>query len=31
VFPKVNVGMRLGAPYGGGKISSRSFGGKPQG
>lgn len=31
VFPKVNVGIRLGAPYGGGKISSRSFGGKPQG
>jgi hypothetical protein len=31
VFPKVNVGMRLGAPYGGGKVSSRSFGGPPQG
>ena len=26
VFPKISVGMRLGAPYGGGKISSRSFG-----
>jgi hypothetical protein len=26
VFPKINVGMRLGAPYGGGKVSSRSFG-----
>lgn len=26
VFPKVGVGTRLGAPYGGGKISSRSFG-----
>ena len=26
LFPKVTVGMRLGAPYGGGKISSRSFG-----
>jgi hypothetical protein len=26
VFPKVNVGMRLGAPFGGGKVSSRSFG-----
>jgi hypothetical protein len=31
LFPKVNVGMRLGAPYGGGKVSSRSFGGRPQG
>jgi hypothetical protein len=27
VFPKVAVGMRLGAPYGGGKVISRSFGG----
>jgi uncharacterized membrane protein YgcG len=27
VFPRVAVGMRLGAPYGGGKVSSRSFGG----
>lgn len=26
VFPKISVGMRLGAPYGGGKVSSRSFG-----
>lgn len=26
VFPKVTVGTRLGAPYGGGKVSSRSFG-----
>ncbi len=26
VFPKISVGMRLGAPYGGGKISSRNFG-----
>ena len=26
VFPKVSVGTRLGAPCGGGKISSRSFG-----
>lgn len=26
VFPKISVGIRLGAPYGGGKISSRSFG-----
>lgn len=25
VFPEVTVGMRLGAPCGGGKISSRSF------
>lgn len=31
VFPKVTVAMRLGAPYGGGKVSSRSFRGKPQG
>jgi hypothetical protein len=30
VFPKVSVGTRLGAPYGGGKISSRSFG-RPSG
>jgi hypothetical protein len=28
VFPKVHVGTRLGAPYGGGKISARSFGAK---
>lgn len=28
VFPKVHVGTRLGAPYGGGKIRARSFGGK---
>jgi hypothetical protein len=27
-FPDVAVGMRLGAPYGGGKISSQSFGGE---
>lgn len=26
VFPRISVGMRLGAPYGGGKVSSRSFG-----
>jgi len=26
VFPKITVGTRLGAPYGGGKVSSRSFG-----
>lgn len=26
VFPKISVGTRLGAPYGGGKVSSRSFG-----
>lgn len=26
VFPKISVGIRLGAPYGGGKISSRNFG-----
>ncbi len=25
VFPKVSVGIRLGAPYGGGKVSSRTF------
>ena len=31
VFPQVNVGMRLGAPYGGGKISSRSFREPPKG
>lgn len=29
-FPDVVVGMRLGAPYGGGKISSGSFGDGPQ-
>lgn len=29
VFPKVSVGMRLGAPFGGGKIGSRRFGGMP--
>lgn len=28
VFPKVGVGLRLGAPYGGGKISTREFGRK---
>jgi len=27
-FPEVTVGMRLGAPYGGGKISTRTFGGE---
>lgn len=26
IFPKVSVGTRLGAPYGGGKVSSRNFG-----
>jgi hypothetical protein len=26
VFPKAAVGIRLGAPYGGGKVSSRHFG-----
>lgn len=26
IFPKISVGMRLGAPGGGGKLSSRSFG-----
>ena len=26
-FPKVAVSMRLGAPYGGGKVSTREFGG----
>ena len=26
VFPKATVGTRLGAPFGGGKVSSRSFG-----
>lgn len=26
VFPEISVGTRLGAPYGGGKVSSRSFG-----
>lgn len=31
LFPKVQVGTRLGAPYGGGKVSSRNFGGPPQG
>ena len=31
VFPKVTVGMRLGAPCGGGKISSRSFDVLPRG
>lgn len=30
VFPKVSVGMRLGAPFGGGKIGSRRFGGLPK-
>lgn len=28
VFPKVAVGLRLGAPYGGGKVSTREFGRK---
>ncbi len=28
VFPKVSVGTRLGAPYGGGKVSTREFGRK---
>jgi hypothetical protein len=28
VFPKVGVGLRLGAPYGGGKVSTREFGRK---
>ncbi|WP_035609331.1 hypothetical protein [Haloferula sp. BvORR071] len=28
VFPKVGVAMRLGAPYGGGKVSARDFGGR---
>lgn len=31
VFPKASVGMRLGAPFGGGKISSRSFGSREPG
>lgn len=26
VFPTITVGTRLGAPYGGGKVSSRNFG-----
>lgn len=26
VFPRISVGIRLGAPYGGGKVSSRRFG-----
>jgi len=30
VFPKISVATRLGAPYGGGKISSRSFGRGPK-
>ena len=28
-FPKVTVGMRLGAPCGGGKVSARTFGAAP--
>ena len=28
VFPKVTVGIRLGAPYGGGKVGTREFGRK---
>ena len=28
LFPKIHVAQRLGAPFGGGKISSRSFGPK---
>ena len=31
VFPKIAVGVRLGAPYGGGKISCRSFQNPPSG
>jgi hypothetical protein len=31
VFPRVKVGTRLGAPFGGGKISSRSFGNRGEG
>ncbi|HEY1123156.1 MAG TPA: TPM domain-containing protein [Haloferula sp.] len=31
VFPKANVGTRLGAPFGGGKVSSRSFGSREGG
>lgn len=31
VFPKATVGTRLGAPFGGGKISSRSFGSREAG
>jgi hypothetical protein len=31
VFPKATVGTRLGAPFGGGKISSRSFGSRGTG
>jgi hypothetical protein len=26
IFPKAHIGTRLGAPHGGGKVSSRSFG-----
>jgi hypothetical protein len=31
VFPKATVGTRLGAPFGGGKVSSRSFGSREAG
>lgn len=31
VFPKATVGTRLGAPFGGGKVSSRSFGNREAG
>jgi hypothetical protein len=31
VFPKATVGTRLGAPFGGGKVSSRSFGNRGAG
>ncbi|MCW1887488.1 TPM domain-containing protein [Luteolibacter flavescens] len=31
VFPKATVGIRLGAPFGGGKVSSRSFGNREEG
>ena len=31
VFPKATVGIRLGAPFGGGKVSSRSFGSREAG
>ena len=31
VFPKATVGIRLGAPFGGGKVSSRNFGSREAG
>lgn len=31
IFPKATVGTRLGAPFGGGKVSSRSFGSREAG